>query len=185
MKRLAPPLSLLCTYGMLGCGYGIFLGSDHASFWMGGMAVLAAAVLALCVFNIVCAVKCCKDVSAENMVRLSRTGVLLKLLEIPYFLLNFAAWVMVSMAFVVIPGFQIFLLGVPLAAAATYVPLLTSSAYTLAAIVTAKRQAVPVKLWHILLELIFVLDVLDAIWLFFHLRKARTVQATAEGPGPL
>ncbi len=180
MKRLAPILSLLCTYGMLACGYGIFFLPDHASWMLGGMAALAAAVLALCAVNIVCAVRRCGD--AEHAARLSGIGLLWKLLAVPYFLLNFAAWVMVSMAFVVLPGFQLFLLGVPLAAAATYVPLLTSSAYTVAAVVAARRQGIPVKLRHILLELVFVLDVIDAIWLYFHLRSAAAGQSASEEP---
>ena len=95
-----------------------------------------------------------------------------KLLEVPYFLLNLLAWVAVSSAFLVVPGHQLFLLGLPLAVLATYLPLLTSSAYTVAAIIAARRAGVLVKKRHIILQLLFVLDILDAVWLFFRLRKA-------------
>lgn len=90
----------------------------------------------------------------------------------PYFLLNFLAWTVLASAFLVVPGLQIFLLGLPLAVLATYLPLLTSSAYTIAAIFAARRTGMAVKMRHIVCQLLFILDTIDAVWLFFHLRRA-------------
>ena len=89
----------------------------------------------------------------------------------PYFVLNLLAWTAVGSAFLVVPGLQVFLLGLPLAALATYVPLLTSSAYTVAAIIAARKAGVLVKKRHIVYQLLFVVDTIDAVWLLLHLRR--------------
>ena len=108
----------------------------------------------------------------DGAVRLAGGGLVWKLLAIPYFLLNFLAWTAIGAAFVVVPGLQLFLLGLPLAAVATYIPLLTSSAYTLSAIRAARRRGVPIKKRHSVFQLLFVLDTVDALWLYFRLREA-------------
>ena len=68
-----------------------------------------------------------------------------KLLEIPYFLTNFVLWLLVSGAFLVVPGLQLGLVTVlPLAAFATYLPVLSSSAYQLAAIRAAGKAGIDI-----------------------------------------
>lgn len=168
MRWLFPLLSLICTYAMIGCAYYEFLGAPSRSY-LPVVLVLTAAVAVLCIVNIVCAVRAYRR--GETAQRLSLIGLVWKLLAIPYFVLNFAAWFMLSMAFVVVPGLQLFLLGLPLAAAATYIPLLTSSAYTVAAILAARRENIPIKKRHLVLELLFITDVIDAAWLYFQLRS--------------
>lgn len=173
MFYLFPLLSLLCTYGMVGCAYYGFLYTDApAALLLYGTLPLTAAVALLCAVNIVCAVRACGRAGAAEAVRLSGLGLVWKLLAIPYFLLNFLAWTAVSAAFLVVPGLQIFLLGLPLAALATYIPLLTSSAYTIAAVIAARRAGVPVKKRHVVFQMLFVLDTIDAIWLFLRLWRA-------------
>lgn len=166
-------ISLLCTYGMVGCAYYGFLCTETPmAFILYGTLPLTAAVAVLCAANILWAVRACRRAGAAEAVRLCRLGTVWKLLAVPYFLLNLLAWAAVGSAFLVVPGLQLFLLGLPLAALATYLPLLTSSAYTVAAIIAARRAGVLVKKRHIVLQLLFVLDTLDAIWLFFRLWKA-------------
>lgn len=173
MPYLPLALSLLCTYGMVGCAYyGYLYTEDPMSLILRGTLPLTAAVAVLCAVNIACAVRACARAGAKEAVRLSGMGLVWKLLAVPYFLLNFLAWAAVAAAFFVVPGLQIFLLGLPLAALATYLPLLTASAYTVAAILAARRAGMPVKTRHIVFQLLFVLDVFDALWLFFHLRGA-------------
>lgn len=173
MFYLFPILSLLCTYGMVGCAYYGFLCTDHPmAFVLYGTLPLTAAVAVLCIINIVCAVRACWGAGSAEAVRLSGLGLVWKLLAIPYFLLNFLAWAAVGTAFVVVPGLQVLLLGLPLAALATYIPLLTSSAYTIAAAIGARRAGIPVKKRHIVFQLLFILDTLDALWLFFYLRRS-------------
>ena len=96
-----------------------------------------------------------------------------KLLEIPYFLANFALWILVGMAFLVVPGLQLGLVTVlPLAAVAAYLPVRSSSAYQLAAIRAAGKAGIAVKKRHIALSLLFVLDTIDAILLWLILPRA-------------
>ena len=166
-------ISLLCTYGMVGCAYFGFLCTEAPmEFILWGTLPLTAAVAVLCAANIFCAGRICRKAGMRELARLSRIGLTWKLLAIPFFLLAFLAWVAVASAFIVVPGLQLFLLGLPLAALATYFPLLISSAYTIAAIIAAWRAGIPVKKRHILLQLVFILDIIDALWLFFYLRKA-------------
>lgn len=165
-------ISLLCTYGMIGCAYfGYLYTETPMAFILYGTLPLTAAVAVLCAANIVCAVWACRRAGAEEAVRLCRLGTVWKLLAVPYFVLNLLAWTAVGSAFLVVPGLQVFLLGLPLAALATYVPLLTSSAYTVAAIIAARKAGVLVKKRHIVYQLLFVVDTIDAVWLLLHLRR--------------
>ena len=164
-------LSLLCTYGMVGCAYFGFLYTESPmALVLYGTLPLTAAVLVLCVCNHGSAARAGRRADLPGAVRLAGAGLVWKLLAIPYFLLNFLAWTAISAAFLVVPGLQVFLLGLPLAALATYIPLLTSSAYTLSAIRAARRAGVPVKKRHTVFQLLFVLDTIDALWLYFRLR---------------
>ena len=115
------------------------------AFILYGTLPLTAAVAVLCAANIVCAVRACRRAGAGEAVRLCRLETVWKLLAVPYFVLNLLAWTAVGSAFLVVPGLQVFLLGLPLAALATYVPLLTSSAYTVGAIIAARKAGVLVK----------------------------------------
>lgn len=165
-------ISLLCTYGMIGCAYfGYLYTETPMAFILYGTLPLTAAVAVLCAANIVCAVWACRRAGAGEAVRLCRLGTVWKLLAVPYFVLNLLAWTAVGSAFLVVPGLQVFLLGLPLAALATYVPLLTSSAYTVAAIIAARKAGVLVKKRHIVYQLLFVVDTIDAVWLLLHLRR--------------
>ena len=174
-------LSLLCTYGMVGCAYAGFLYTESPmALVLYGTLPMTAAVLVLCVCNHVSAARFGRKADLAGAVRLAGAGLVWKLLAISYFLLNFLAWTAISAAFLVVPGLQVFLLGLPLAALATYIPLLTSSAYTLSAIRAARRAGVPVKKRHTVFQLLFVLDTIDALWLYFRLRRAIKSEFTKE-----
>ena len=185
MTWLFPALSLLCTYGMVSCAYWGFFGGTYPVKWLlYGSLPLTGAVLALCVVNLVRAVRACRGAGWEETLRLSRIGMVWKLLAVPYYLLNFAAWVMAGVMGM-FPGMQFLGLLLPLAAAATYLPLLTSSAYTVAAIVCAKRQGRRIGLCHILWQLLFLTDLVDAIWLYCSLRKTELKKEGVETNGSL
>ena len=174
-------LSLICTYGMVGCAYFGFLYTESPMApVLYGTLPLTAAVLVLCVCNFISAARIGRKADLTGAARLAGAGLVWKLLAIPYFLLNFLAWTAISAAFLVVPGLQVFLLGLPLAALATYIPLLTSSAYTLSAIRAARRAGVPVKKRHTVFQLLFVLDTIDALWLYFRLRRAIKSEFTKE-----
>lgn len=183
MTWLFPALSLLCTYGMVGCTYWGFLGGTYPVRWLlYGSLPLTGVVAVLCAVNLVCAVRACRRNTAA--LRLSRLGMVWKLLAIPYYLLNFAAWVMAGVMGM-FPGMQVLWLLLPLAAAATYLPLLTSSAYTVAAIVEARRQGNRIGLCHIVWQLLFLADLVDAVWLFCNLRNYERKRKEAETNGSM
>ena len=174
-------LSLICTYGMVGCAYFGFLYTDSPMApVLYGTLPLTAAVLVLCVCNLVSAFRSGRKSDLPGAARMAAAGLVWKLLAIPYFLLNFLAWTAISAAFLVVPGLQVFLLGLPLAALATYIPLLTSSTWTLSAIRAARRAGVPVKKRHTVFQLLFVLDTIDALWLYFRLRGAANIESAKE-----
>lgn len=174
-------LSLICTYGMVGCAYFGFLYTDSPMApVLYGTLPLTAAVLVLCVCSFISAARIGRKADLTGAARLAGAGLVWKLLTVPYFLLNFLAWTAISAAFLVVPGLQVFLLGLPLAALATYIPLLTSSAWTLSAIRAARRAGVPVKKRHIVFQLLFVLDTIDALWLYFRLRSAANIESAKE-----
>lgn len=181
MSLMLLVLSLLCTYGMVGCAYFGFLYTESPmTFVLFGTLPLTAAVLVLCVCNHFSAAQAGRGADLPGAVRLAGAGLVWKLLAIPYFLLNFLAWTALSAAFLVVPGLQVFLLGLPLAALVTYVPLLTSSAYTLSAIRAARQVGIPIKKRHTVFQLLFVLDTIGALWLYFRLRGAAKTDFTKE-----
>lgn len=167
--RVLAAATLLCTYGMVGCAVYSFVVRESLDLVFYGTLPLTGLCGLLCIAHIVLALRLA---GREGAMPLCRLALGWKLLEVLYFLTNFVLWLLVSGAFLVVPGLQVFLLGLPLAAAATYIPLLSSSAYTVAAIIAARRAGMTVKKRHIVFQLLFVLDTIDAIWLFFHLRKA-------------
>ena len=68
-------ISLLCTYGMIGCAYfGYLYTETPMAFILYGTLPLTAAVAVLCAANIVCAVWACRRAGAGEAVRLCRLG---------------------------------------------------------------------------------------------------------------
>ena len=171
MLYLLPFLSLLLDYGMIGCTWYAFLRAESLSPVFYGTLPLFAAVAVVCTVTLVWAVGHGRRWSREESIRVFRLGVVWKVLAIPYFLLNLLAWTAVSAAFLVVPGLQIFLLGLPLAALATYLPLLSSTAYTVTALSALRRVGMEVRKCHTVCQFLFVLDTLDALWMVFRLRK--------------
>ena len=109
--------------------------------------------------------------------RLTRTALALKLLTIPFFLLHLSSWTLLSAAFLVIPGLQIFLLSVFVAVAFAYGVLLTSSAYSLAALYWAHRAGRLGQkglVWAIVSQFIFVADVIGYVAVLLWPVKARS-----------
>ena len=68
-------VSLLCTYGMVGCAYyGFLCRETPMAFILYGTLPLTAAVVVLCIANIVCASRSCRRAGAAEAVRLCRLG---------------------------------------------------------------------------------------------------------------
>ena len=167
--RILAAATLLCTYGMVGCAVYSFAVRESLDLIFRGTLPLTGVCGLLCVIHIVLALRLAGREEAGALCRLSLWW---KLLEVPYFLVNFALWLLVGGAFFVVPGLQLGLAVVlPAAAFASYLPVLSSSAYQLAAIRAAGKAGVTVKKRHIVLSLLFVLDTVDAILLRRLLRR--------------
>lgn len=168
--RMLAAATLLCTYGMVGCAvYGFAVRVSLDLIFYGTLPLTGLCGL-LCIAHVILALRLA---DREGAMPLCRLALGWKLLEIPYFLANFVLWLLVGGAFLVVPGLQLGLVTVlPLAAFATYLPVLSSSAYQLAAIRAAGRAGIAVRKRHIVLSLLFVLDTIDAILLWRILRRA-------------
>ena len=161
--RVLALATILCTYGMVGCAVYSFAVRGDLELVLYGTLPLTLACALLCVSRSVLAPRLSGTAEAKDLGCLALGW---KLLEIPYFLENFALWLLMGGAFFVVPGLQLGLVTVlPLAALATYLPVLSSSVYQLAAIRAAGKAGVAVRKRHIVLSLLFVLDIIDAILL--------------------
>ena len=168
--RILAAATLLCTYGMVGCAVYSFIARESLDLVFYGTLPLTVLCAVLCIFHIALAVRLAGREEAGTLCRLALRW---KLLEIPYFLTNFVLWLLVGGAFFVVPGLQLGLVTVlPLAALATYLPVLSASAYQLAAIRAAGKAGIAVRKRHIVLSLLFVLDTIDAILLWRILNRA-------------
>jgi len=127
--------------------------------------------------NMVSAATHAKQIKNDQAVRLSLNNMILifKLLLIPFCVFNFALWFMTSAAFMVLPGFQVFLFAVPFAVIYAYLMICVSSAYAIVSMsvqyhtgnITRKRYAV-----NIVMQFLFVLDVIGYIFMYKKIKKA-------------
>ena len=114
--RVLAAATILCTYGMVGCALYSFAVRGDLELVLYGTLPLTLACALLCVFHIVLALRLSGTAEAKGLGCLALWW---KLLEIPYFLANFALWILVGMAFLVVPGLRLGLVTVlPLAAGA-------------------------------------------------------------------
>lgn len=106
----------------------------------------------------------------KKTLKYSRAALLFKILMIPFYAINLAVWLLLTASYIVLPGFQLFLAAVPIGIGYTYLVLLTSSAYSLATIRAMRDDpCYSGRTWlvHILLQFVFVIDVIDFIYLSF------------------
>lgn len=98
----------------------------------------------------------------------------LKLSVIPFFIFNFMLWTGVFGTLMLFPG-GIFLLALaPIIVFLTFTVLLVTSSSTISVLVycyRAKQIDISKLIVHIVLQLIFVVDVIDSIYLYKILRK--------------
>ena len=124
---------------------------------------------------------------------LNNGALAMKLLLVPFWVIHFAMWALVSMAFLVVPGLLILLPLNLVGVLVAYFALLVSSAYTGCSIyIHCRRGALSRKqcVWGIVLQLIFALDVLSYLLYFcFAIRRgerrvALAQEEDAKGTGP-
>ena len=107
--RVLAAATLLCTYGMVGCAVYSFVARESLDLVFYGTLPLTVLCGLLCVVHIVLASRLA---GREEAMPLCRLALGWKLLEAPYFLTNFVLWLLVSGAFLVVPGLQLGLVAV-------------------------------------------------------------------------
>ena len=105
----------------------------------------------------------------------------LKLSVIPFFVLNFMLWTGLFGMLMIFPG-GIFLLAlVPFIIFLTFTVLLVTSSSTISVLVfcyRSKQIDINKLIVHIVLQLIFVVDVIDSIYLYKKLRTGKHIDTT-------
>lgn len=103
-----------------------------------------------------------------------RISLLAKVLLIPFFISNFYMWFLFSMAFLIVPGLQIFFTITILGIIWTYGIMLATSSYSIAALISLYRKnkiKLSTTVINVVLQLIFVLDVISYIVFYICNRK--------------
>ena len=119
--------------------------------------------------------------------RLNSGALAMKLLLVPFWAVHFAMWALVSMAFLVVPGLLVLLPLNLIGVGVAYFALLVSSAYTGCSIYIHYRRGALSRrqcIWGIVLQLLFVLDVLSYLYFYFAVRRGeRRLSAAVEQDG--
>ena len=149
--------------------------------------LFAAAVvlnLVLAVVTVACLVtrlrRLRRDVSLQK--KLNRLALAMKLLTVPFFVTHLQLWMLVSAAFLVIPGLQLLLFSGLIGVAFAYSVVLVTSSYSICGLyaqykngrLSGKKLA-----RDILLQLIFVVDVISYLVFYIRIRRACTGQEQA------
>lgn len=114
------------------------------------------------IVNLVCAIKEAKKDTPDCF----RTILTFKLIHIPFYIINFLAWFILALA-AANPFLMWMWLFIPVAIVYTYGVLLSTSLYACTHLLARKRNGKQQKIWyHVLLQLTFVLDVVDSVFLY-------------------
>ena len=152
------PLSLFLTF------YQIFTKGMKDSFELAIFTIPLLLMIAVCILvavNIMVAVH--SIVRAQDL--LFRTVMIFKLCLIPFYIINFACWMIASMVFhiaiIIWPM-------IPFIIAYTYFTLLGTSAYIIAKLFSLRKSKIITTkqfVLHGILQIIFIVDVIDTIYL--------------------
>jgi hypothetical protein len=162
------PLSLFLTF------YQIFTKGITDSFELAIFAIPLLLMIAVCVLvaiNIMIAVY--SIVRAQDL--LFRTIMIFKLCLIPFYIVNFACWMFASMVFhIAIIIWPI----VPFIIAYTYFTLIGTSAYVIAKLFSLRKSKIITTkqfVLHCILQIIFIADIIDTIYLAMKQKKIQGV----------
>lgn len=153
---------------------GIFF-NDSSSYF--NICVYPVLTIALAIANIIYAIVTALNYKKIIMKNYSHGKIVLvfKLIMIPFFILNFAMWYMFVGLFLLFGG----LVFIPIGIAFTYIILLSSSAYVMAELfVYYKSGKVNFRflILHSLLQLLFVIDIIDYIYIHRTLNKIYKIE---------
>ena len=117
--------------------------------------------------------------------RMYRAALAFKLLTVPFFIVNFLVWAMIFGVVGFLPGGQILWLLLPLVQVLTFCVLAVTSSYSVSTVILFKKKRLigaGQAVLHSILQFLFVIDVLDFIYLFFKFRAlSKSEEAAAYG----
>lgn len=114
------------------------------------------------IVNLVCAIKEAKRDTPDCF----RTILLFKLIHIPFYVVNFIVWFILALA-AANPFLMWMWLLIPVAMLYAYGVLLSTSLYECSHLLARKRNGKQKRIWyHVILQLIFVLDIVDSVILY-------------------
>lgn len=138
---------------------------------LSGLILLAVSIINI-VFSIIIAISTQNLPKVRNEMR--KIMLFIKLLSIPFFIINFAIWTGVVGTVSLFPGGLLIWIFVPIIVFLTFIILLVTSSFSISTVILYGRSKLLNKheiIIHILLQLIFVIDVFDAMFLFCILGK--------------
>lgn len=168
MKLFLSTAFLITLYGFLSA-FCFF--SNKILMVLSGLILLAVSIINI-VFSIIIAIRTQDLAKVRNEMR--KIMLFIKLLSIPFFIINFAIWTGVVGTVSLFPGGFLIWIFVPVIVFLTFIILLVTSSFSISTVILYGRSKLLNKheiVIHILLQLIFVIDVFDAIFLFYILGK--------------
>lgn len=114
--------------------------------------------------------------------QLNHLALAMKVLTVPFFITHLQLWMLVSAAFLVVPGLQILLLSGVLGVAFAWSVVLVTSTYSISALYVQWKNG---ALSHgkfirdVILQLIFVVDVISYVVFYFQIRRSCKEQGQA------
>jgi len=159
---------LITLYGFLS----VFCFSSNKTL----LALSGLILLVVSISNIVYSIKLAIRTQNLPKVRNDMRKIMLfiKLLSIPFFLINFTIWTGLVGMLSIFPGGFVIWVFVPVMVFLTFIILLVTSSFSISTVILYGRSKLlnkPEVFIHILLQLVFVIDVFDAIFLFNVLGK--------------
>jgi len=130
---------------------------------------LVLAALALGISVLAGAVVLVKKGGPQGQAALRRLALVVKLISVPFFVINLAIWLLVTAAFLVVPGLQLLLPTVLLGVGFAYFVVVVTSAPSLAGLFLAVREGrvtLARAVVHAVVLLIFIVDVPDAVLVY-------------------
>lgn len=139
---------------------------------LGFLAIICAVSILLNIINsIVYLIKGKEDIELKFI----KTSLISKVLLMPFYIINFLFWLCVTMGFLVIPGFQIFIVVTLFIALITYMILLSTSCYSIVAISKLYRKgkiSLSSAIVNIIFQFMFVFDIISLTIFYFKNRKS-------------
>lgn len=111
----------------------------------------------------------------ENIeLNLIKISLISKIILIPFYIINFLFWLCVTMGFLMVPGFQIFIVVTLFIALLTYMVLLSTSCYSIVSIIKLyRKRKINLKscIINIIFQFMFVFDIIGLAIFYFKNRK--------------